>query len=208
MVSPPNTYDEWLAFSDDEREHCKHEWNAYNRDGVVFPYLAAARLAMQSSFKILQVSVGTYHGGEYLLLLTVSKDDFEHCPPQFESFEGFRVRWLPFDEGEFPASGLLNGDWVSLDSKTKYQFEIRYVESTVLVTGRCNETNSDLEISEAQKTGPQQEYVCFEAFNCTTKKHTSHMFSLINDNRCQDRTTGVDTYTRLNTDPNKEITNG
>jgi hypothetical protein len=97
MPSLPQTYDEWLALTEEERDHIKsNAWDAYARTGVVFAFTAAARLAMQSPFEVLDIQIGTYHGGEYLLHLTVSADDFQQCPPMLEQrFEGFRVVWFP-----------------------------------------------------------------------------------------------------------------
>jgi hypothetical protein len=40
----PRIYDEWLALTDEERDHIKfNDWNAYARDVVVFAFMAAAR---------------------------------------------------------------------------------------------------------------------------------------------------------------------
>jgi hypothetical protein len=81
MTVPPKTYDEWLALSDEERDDVKfRQWNAYERDGIAIAFAAAARLALQSPHKILDIQIGTYHCGEYLLQLTVSQDDFSELP--------------------------------------------------------------------------------------------------------------------------------
>jgi hypothetical protein len=97
MPKPPATYEEWLALSGEDREQIKENaWNAYARDGIAFPFMAAARLAMQSRHKVLDIGIGTNHGGEYVLLLYVSPEDVKNCPPFLQqSFEGFRVAWLP-----------------------------------------------------------------------------------------------------------------
>ena len=95
MASSPKTYEEWLALSDEERRHVHlNKWNVYAREGLAIAFMAATRLALQSSRKILDIQIGTYHCGEYLLHMTVSEEEFRDCPPMLaESFEGFRVVW-------------------------------------------------------------------------------------------------------------------
>lgn len=95
-MKTPATYDEWLAFSDDDREATKQTWNAYQREGYGFPLIAAGRLALTSSVKVLEAKVGTYHCGEYILMMIVADEDVPKMPARLEqSFEGFRVMWLP-----------------------------------------------------------------------------------------------------------------
>jgi hypothetical protein len=140
MVSPPKTYDEWLALSDEERDEVHlHQWNAYERDGIAFAFMAAARLAMQSPHKVLDVKIGTYHCGEYLLRLTVSQEDHRNYPPMLtQTFEGFRVVWvrepgLPDDPFEHP----LTGSWDSAGDGGDYRIQI-CVENDELAV-RCGE---------------------------------------------------------------------
>ncbi len=99
MGRPVETYEDWLALSDDERDEVHfRDWNVYLRDGIAIAYIAAARLALQSPWKVLDISIGAYHGGEYTLDLTVSAEDFPKCPPRLtESFEGFRVIWFELE---------------------------------------------------------------------------------------------------------------
>ncbi len=94
------SYDEWLALSDDERDHIHfNQWNVYDRDGIVIAFTAATRLAAQSQVKIHDIGVGTYHGGEYTLMLCVSDEDHGSCPTSLEQkFEGFRVNWQPISK--------------------------------------------------------------------------------------------------------------
>jgi len=95
MAAEIHSYDDWLALSDQERLDTKLGWDAYQRESIGFPYVAAGRLAIASDRKILDVSVGTYHGGEYLIHATVSDDVFRECPPMLsEEFEGFRIVWM------------------------------------------------------------------------------------------------------------------
>lgn len=90
-------YNEWLSMSDEQREETHFRtWNVYERDGFPIAHMAASRLAMITKFKIYDIRIGTYHGGEYTLEPYVSNFDYSKCPPMLEqSFEGFRVIWHP-----------------------------------------------------------------------------------------------------------------
>jgi hypothetical protein len=92
----PRNYDEWLALTDEQRDAVLLNWDAYEREGIGFPYVAAGRLAIASATPILDVRVGTYHGGEYVLHAFVADAAISNLPKSLEqSFEGFRVIWLP-----------------------------------------------------------------------------------------------------------------
>jgi hypothetical protein len=92
----PRTYEEWLALTDEQREAVLMSWNAYAREGIAFPYIAAGRLALVSETPVLDVRVGTYHCGEYLLHAYVADEAVASLPRMLEQkFEGFRVVWLP-----------------------------------------------------------------------------------------------------------------
>ena len=95
-MSTPKTYEDWLALSADEKEALSSGWDAYRRQAIGFPYTAAGRLAIASTTPILDVRVGTYHGGEYVLHAYVDDDAIDMLPKMLEqTFEGFRVIWLP-----------------------------------------------------------------------------------------------------------------
>lgn len=95
-IELPQRYDEWLALSDDQRELIKSKWDVYNRDGYGFPLTAAGRLVIASDVKVYQAMVGTYHGGEYILMMYVHDELLPTLPPRLvRVFEGFRVYWLP-----------------------------------------------------------------------------------------------------------------
>ena len=110
-MNPPNkprTYDEWLSLGNEEREAVLMSWNGYEREGIGFPYIAAGRLALNSPIPVLDVCVGTYHGGEYVLHAYVDDAAVAGLPPMLQqSFEGFRVIWLPFSQRK--ASGGVSG---------------------------------------------------------------------------------------------------
>jgi len=91
------SYNDWLKMTPEEQNHIHFdEWNVYERDGYPIALMAAARFTEQSPKKIYDCSIGTYHGGEYVLHMYVSDEDFPSCPKKFEqSFEGFRILWQP-----------------------------------------------------------------------------------------------------------------
>lgn len=92
----PRTYEDWLALSDEQREAVAASWNAYEREGIGFAYAAAGRLAIASDTPVLDVRIGTYHGGEYLLHAYVDDAAVTKLPKLLEqTFEGFRVAWYP-----------------------------------------------------------------------------------------------------------------
>jgi hypothetical protein len=98
-VTKPRTYDEWLALTDQQRDEVLMAWNAYDREAVGFPYVAAGHLAIESTTPVLDVRVGTYHGGEYVLHAYVADAAVANLPKSLEqTFEGFRVFWLPVSQ--------------------------------------------------------------------------------------------------------------
>jgi hypothetical protein len=92
----PGSYEQWLNFSDEERDRIhRNVWNVYARDGVGIAAIAAGRLSLASSVKVLDVRIGTYHDGELVLHVCVSDDDHPKVPePLGQRFEGFRVIWI------------------------------------------------------------------------------------------------------------------
>jgi hypothetical protein len=197
MPSPPHTYEDWLLLTEEERDHVHSVlWNAYARTGVAFAFSAAARLAMGSPFGVLNIRIGTYHCGEYLLYLTVSADDFPKCPPPREQrFEGFRVVWMPEQTyATDPDIGAhIEGKWVADESSDDYEFEFRFTAADVNVSGLCRATNSHLLISDSTVN---REYVMFSAYNPVLKKHTRHMFHMVAADRCEDSVTKSEYYLR------------
>ena len=95
----PQTYEEWLALSEEDRLAVKRSGNAYDREHIGFAYTAAGRFAIAANSKVHDVSIGTYHGGEYLLHMYVEDSEVASLPRMLElSFEGFRVVWLPVSQ--------------------------------------------------------------------------------------------------------------
>jgi len=189
------TYEDWLALSDDERKRVHfQEWNAYRRDGIAIAFMAATRLAFQSKRRILDIHIGTYHCGEYLLHLTVPAEDYRDCPPMLaESFEGFRVVWFP--EPRFqPApevQGTLEGTWRS--EQGDYEFELRWTDAGVDVSGKVLSTGEDLQIA---RPTVNREYVLFSAYEASKDIESEHVLSLVTPSRSGDRTTRTEYYAR------------
>jgi hypothetical protein len=102
------TYEEWLSYSEAERDRIHlQEWNAYEREGYQIALHAASRLALNTEFTVLNVEIETYHCGEYLLGLTVPREQYERCPGMWDQrFEGFRVAWRPYDPPVLPPEVL------------------------------------------------------------------------------------------------------
>jgi hypothetical protein len=195
MAHSPETYDDWLALTDEQRKevHFK-EWNVYRRDGITIAFMAAARLALQCKRTILDIEIGTYHGGEYLLHLTVPYEEHQGCPPMLaESFEGFRVVWLPFRDYQAPPDipATLDGKWRA--EQGDYEFEFRSTSAGVDVAGKVRTTGEELQIERPIVNG---HYVLFSAYDPTSDDHTQHSFALVAPDRAQDRTTRTEYYRR------------
>lgn len=195
MSRTVKTYQDWLALSEEEKKRIHfHEWNVYQRDGIGIAFMAATRLALQSQRKILDIQIGTYHGGEYLLHLTVPAEEHKDCPPMLaESFEGFRVVWFP--KRRFaPAAevkGTLEGAWRAINGD--YEFQLRWTAAGVDVSGRVLSTGEELQIA---RPTVNREYVLFSAYEASKDAESEHVLSLVTSNRCGDRTTRTEYYVR------------
>ena len=88
-----------LELSDEQREAVATSWNAYEREGIGFAYAAAGRLAIASDTPVLDVRIGTYHCGEYLVHAYVDDAAVPKLLKMLEpTFEGFRVAWYPVSQ--------------------------------------------------------------------------------------------------------------
>lgn len=97
-MSEITSYDQWLTLSREARVALHHTWDAYTHEMFWVPLMAGARLASSCEVRVSDVQVGIYHGGEYVLNITVSEDDRRKCPRALEQcFEGFRVIYLSDD---------------------------------------------------------------------------------------------------------------
>ena len=89
------TYEQWLDLSDDERLETMHKWDTYQRENIGFPYTAAGRFAIITAIRILDMRVGVYHGGEYILEFCVEDEKLKYLAPRLASeFEGFRILFI------------------------------------------------------------------------------------------------------------------
>ena len=102
------SYDEWLSYPEEEKDRIHlQEWNTHEREGYPIALHAASRLALQTENTVLDVMIETYHGGEYLLGLTVPREQYDRCPGMWDQrFEGFRVAWRPYDPPVLPPEAL------------------------------------------------------------------------------------------------------
>jgi hypothetical protein len=196
MSRPVKTYEDCLTRTDEERKDVHfREWNAYARDGIAIAFMAATRLALQSKRKVLDIQIGTYHCGEYLLQLTVSEEDYRDCPPMLaESFEGFRVVWCPLRvfQAAPEVQGTLEGKWTAEEGD--YEFELRWTGGGVDVIGRVRSTGEKLQIT---RPTVNREYVLFSAHEASRKVSSDHVLALAAPDRCGDNTTRTEHYKRV-----------
>ena len=145
------TYDEWLALSDDERDHVHHkQWDVYKRDGYLIAMMAAVRMASSCDIKVFDVGVGTYHGGEHVLHLTVHDESLPTLPaPLAQRFEGFRVVWMPSSRLGIlpPAKDHLGGVWRHEDDDTDVEFTFDVSTTPPGVEARCISDGEHLIVS-------------------------------------------------------------
>lgn len=196
MAHAPKTYEDWLALSDQEQKevHFK-EWNVYARDGIAIAFMAAVRLALKCGKRVLDIQIGTYHGGEYLLHMMVSMEDYRDCPPMLtESFEGFRIVWCSprVFQAAADVPGTLEGKWKAEEGD--YEFELVWTDSGVDVTGKVLSTGEELQI---ERPIVNRNYVLFSAYDPTRDDETHHSFSLVSPDRSEDRTTRTEYYSRV-----------
>jgi hypothetical protein len=91
------SYEDWLTLPEEEQVRLQTEvWNTNSREGVAFAFIAGGRFSFQSTYKVLDIRVGMFHGGVYVFYLYVGDEDFEKISPgqQFE-FEGFIGAYHP-----------------------------------------------------------------------------------------------------------------
>jgi hypothetical protein len=83
-------YENWLSMSDEERNQIIRSWNPYEGDG--HEILEKAFERFKESFGkpkgVLHLHCGLYHGGMFIIGVTVSKGSRVQVP---KSFEGFPV---------------------------------------------------------------------------------------------------------------------
>ena len=199
------TYDQWLALSEDER-HTVHfqQWDVYSRDGYVIAMTAAVRLAESCGLKVSHMEIGTYHGGEYLLHLYVSDDDFSRMPPMLEQrFEGFRVVWFPVSRmGLSPSEfGDISGVWRHEDDDTDVELTFDAVIQPPKVSGRCLSDDEQLLISGVRGN---DKFLMFSSTVPSTGYSAQHTFILTDRDTCTQDITLRETWKRATAKINGE----
>lgn len=90
-------HDHWIALDDERRHSLFSNWDTQRGEGFPIAIMALARLVNSSNLPIAQANVGIYHGGTYLLKMSLAKSwenlDSIELPPMFE---GFPVIWANF----------------------------------------------------------------------------------------------------------------
>ncbi|RYD18134.1 MAG: hypothetical protein EOP88_23675 [Verrucomicrobiaceae bacterium] len=86
-------FEEWLSLTDSGKTEVSLAWNVYDGEGLSLALMALARLVDSTIYQVCTANVGIYHGGVFLLSVTVSNgcgadDTF------VESHEGFPVVWF------------------------------------------------------------------------------------------------------------------
>lgn len=190
------TYDDWLALTDEERDNIHfNSWNVYDRDGLPIAFMAAARLALRSKWKVLDINTGIYHGGEHVLHMTVSDEDFKQCPAKLqEQFEGFRVIWMPLcgypPRTEHPDT--LDGKWKAENGD--YEFDVRLTDSGASVEGKKQNSNEILVISNVKFNGLD---ISFSVTDLERNQCSQHQLTLIGFNLCANQTSKTDYYRKI-----------
>jgi hypothetical protein len=72
MSTEPFTYERWLTLTAEEREPVVRTWNPYAGQNIQIPKEAGRRFMQRFALPIVNVRVGIYHMGEYILNPCVS----------------------------------------------------------------------------------------------------------------------------------------
>ena len=143
-------YDEWLALPDDVRRSYLSKWDAYTHEMFWVPMMAAARLAGSSPYPVTDIYVGIYHGGAYVLHLTVDNEHLTSCPkPLKQTFDGFPVIWMgsPYQDSENPQRFL--GVWETRGAFGDYRVVVTDDDNLVV---QCTDlrAGTDLDVYDAR----------------------------------------------------------
>ena len=200
-MTPPKTYDDWLALTPEKQHHVHFSvWDVCGRDGLAIAHMAATRLAMSTPRKVLQIAVGTYHGGEYLLHLTVSDEDYATCPAMLEqTFEGFRVVWLPLSKDLLrpDEAAQIAGAWVAENDTSDAIFHMEATPNGIVISGHISFTGESLAIFNVTGNGS---FLLFDAFGSRSGYRAQHTFRLIGPDRCENQTTTTTYWRRASND--------
>lgn len=139
-------YDDWLSLPDDARDHFHRQWDVHQHEMFWVPMLAAARLASRSHLPVTDIYAGVWHGGEYVLHLTVPRDSLASLPrPLEQTFEGFRVIWMG-DTPDFESTTAFTGKWLSKGDFGRFEISVTEGESGINVTCVDQDTDEALDV--------------------------------------------------------------
>jgi hypothetical protein len=184
------TYIEWLALTEDERDHTQFKiWNVYERDGYSIAVMAAARLADTCGLKVYDIQIGTYHGGEYLLHMTVADINCETLPKMLDQrFEGFRVAWMPLSQMHVTTNreAPIDGTWREVNDDTDAEFTFDTSTSPPTVMGKCISDDEPLMISRV--TG-NETALQFRSTVASSGYSSDHVFTSVAPGLCRNSLT-------------------
>ena len=88
VMSNSLSYDQWLSLSEEERASVLASWNPYEGDGHQILEEACERFRLQVANHegVQSVHCGLYHGGVYIIGVSVWKGARLRLPKQFEGF--------------------------------------------------------------------------------------------------------------------------
>jgi hypothetical protein len=157
------TYDDWLALSEEAQDELKHSWDAYSHEMFWVPMMAAVRLANQCGNPVSDLYAGIYHGGEYVLHLTVAPEVFVHCPkPLVQRFEGFRVVWFQKFPAEAEQERLPFGTWESKGCLGDFRIEVFRSGPELKVSCRLLTMNLPLPVVDIRTAGDSITFITRE----------------------------------------------
>jgi hypothetical protein len=184
------TYTQWLALSEDERDRVHfNDWNVYQRQGYPIALMAAARLADTCGLEVYDIQIGTYHGGEYLLHMTVKDAECSSLPPLLEQrFEGFRVAWFPLSQMHVTtdAQAPLDGTWREINDDTDAEFTFDTSTTPPTVLGKCISDGEPLMVSRVMGN---ENALLFRTTVPSSGYTSDHVFTSVAPNLCRNSLT-------------------
>ncbi|OYP34326.1 hypothetical protein [Rhodopirellula sp. MGV] len=186
-MSELRTYNDWLTLPEDSREHFHRQWNVYAHEMFWVPMCAASRLAAQTSVPVVDLYAGVWHGGEYVLHLTVSRESLSSLPrPLEQTFEGFRVIWLGDindveSQDGFIGKWFSSGDFGSFEISVSIGTEGLRVECTDTVNGETHHVMSpSVHLNQLSFTSRSGDRSLFHTLDLDTGEKFNHRIT-----RCQ-----------------------
>ncbi len=180
-------YDDWLTLPEDAREHFHRAWDVYSHEMFWVPMCAASRLAAQTHVPVIDLYAGIWHGGEYVLHLTVPKASLPSLPrPLEQTFEGFRVIWVG-DTADVASPNRFYGTWHSSGDFGSFQITVAdsaeglHVECIDTVSGQVHDVMSpSVHLDQLSFTSRSDERCLFHTLDLDTGDKFNHRIT-----RCQ-----------------------